>query len=127
MTQCEEVKNFLYSIREYLEKHPVEAEKEFMIDQVDPDVFGGDTIQTDSDVKANTLMGAPKYEKNPEDKPFVRVIAIHKRTHKKTLLTVQLSTKQDLGEEVSDENKLALNTKVKELQDKYTNYVIYSY
>ena len=127
MTQCEEVKNFLYSIREYLEKHPVEAEREFMIDQVDPDVFGGDTIQTDSDVKANTLMGAPKYEKNPEDKPFVRVIAIHKRTHKKTLLTVQLSTKQDLGEEVSDENKLALNTKVKELQDKYTNYVIYSY
>jgi len=151
--ECQNSRNFLYSINEYYEVLDVKKDNnpEYFADSDSDsdDSVDHDLVRTRSSISKNRTIGnfgekpgvdvltqvvrdpSTYINHNIDGKfhPAVKAIAVDKGSGKKIFLSLYLEDVlvNDIAIPVSEEHKTALSAKVTDLNREFSNYVIYTY
>jgi len=129
--KCEEMKFFLYSIRDYLSKHPAEKNREERLNTVDPTKFSNRDLQTDTSIKIDydkSMLNTPSYVLTPDGIPTGKAVAVNILTKETTVFSFNLGSESKRGNDgtITTEMKANLNKKFEDLQQRYgEKYVLY--
>jgi len=147
-SECQQSRNFLYSIRQYIDRNLIKNHSDYdsdssndlikddsssESDEEDRELDRGDIAREGSIQQIDqTVEQKPTFAMHQKDgiwRPSVKVFSVNRKTgEKKTMILHRMDRNVNDGDEIlTEEDKRELQRQINELQTKYPNLVIHTY
>ena len=147
-SECQKSRNFLYSIREHIDRNFIKEDSDDTDSSEDTLVKGHIIHETDEDDKEldqgdiagdseiqeihASIDQKPTFTMHQKDgiwRPSVKVFSVNKRTGEKKIMMLHLMDEEgnDGSEPIGEKQEKKLLSKIRDLQTKYPNLVIHTY